>query len=98
MPLYDYSCDDCGKVQELHRTVDDRQRPALCECGKPAHLAILQVPPFILGQGRTHSGVVEWKEREKARLTKRSLAHDKSPRGKADREAALHRQMKHGNI
>lgn len=36
MPLYEYSCDDCGERFELIRRASDEE-PVICpECGSPA--------------------------------------------------------------
>lgn len=33
MPLYDFECDRCGKMQAVIRTYEDRERPVSCRCG-----------------------------------------------------------------
>ena len=36
MPLYDFQCGECGKVQAWIRTFEDRERPVACPCGGSA--------------------------------------------------------------
>jgi len=34
MPIYEYECIDCSHKFELHRSIDDRDKPAKCpKCG-----------------------------------------------------------------
>ena len=33
MPAYDYKCEECGKVTEQFRTIQNRNNPEPCECG-----------------------------------------------------------------
>jgi len=34
--FYEYKCDQCEDVQELMRSVADRNAPVHCKCGSPA--------------------------------------------------------------
>lgn len=36
MPLYTYSCETCGRETDAFRSVEDRARPVVCECGHEA--------------------------------------------------------------
>lgn len=37
MPIYEYSCSDCGKKFEIIRMISDADAPILCECCKSDH-------------------------------------------------------------
>ncbi|KPJ89363.1 MAG: hypothetical protein AMS17_02345 [Spirochaetes bacterium DG_61] len=54
MPIYDYSCSDCGKVSEIlvHHTAEDVIRCP--ECGS-SHVKKLPVAPYAIRNGsRAH--------------------------------------------
>jgi putative FmdB family regulatory protein len=53
MPLYEYSCDDCGERFELIRRASDEE-PVICpECGAPASKLL---SGFAVGGGGASGG------------------------------------------
>lgn len=46
MPIYQYSCNSCGKRFEELRKIEDRYQ-AKCECGSSATLQIAKANPIL---------------------------------------------------
>ena len=44
MPLYEYQCQNTGKIISRHRRIQDRKLPCQCECGSSAVLGIFSAP------------------------------------------------------
>lgn len=41
MPFYAFSCETCGAVRDLYRSVAERNDPVTCECGASMHRTII---------------------------------------------------------
>lgn len=67
MPLYEYSC-EAGHVFDGYSTVEERNAPRECACGKAAHKVILH-PPRVFGdfEGYESPATGRWVEGRRAR-------------------------------
>jgi len=43
MPIYTYKCIKCSIITEKERTIADRNKPVLCECGSKAVKTVNQI-------------------------------------------------------
>jgi len=43
MPIYTYKCIECLIITEKERTIADRNKPVLCECGNKAVKTVNQI-------------------------------------------------------
>lgn len=45
MPIYEYECEDCGKVSEvLHKKINAKERPACPSCGSKRLAKLISIP------------------------------------------------------
>jgi len=53
MPIYEYRCEECLKVEELWLPMDQRNNARICDCGGREHRLIsLPYPPIMVQGGR----------------------------------------------
>ncbi len=51
MPIYEYSCDECGKLCEVIQKYDDKPLSTCPECGGPMHKIISHTSFILKGSG-----------------------------------------------
>lgn len=97
MPLFDFQCPRCSNWRDdvLVRG-DDAPKCDLCDTPM-VRLPPLVAPP-VFAAGRSPESKSEWGAKEQARLHKRSLEYDKSPKGKQEREERVAALRKNGTI
>jgi putative FmdB family regulatory protein len=53
MPIYDYRCDECGKVFDVFHKVKEVEEDIVCpECRSTKHTRLLSAPSISLGATR----------------------------------------------
>ena len=65
MPLYTYQCYECMNVQEVMRSVKDRDKSIACDRCMVASERIIDLPDFHLKGGGLYKQVKEVKKEEK---------------------------------
>jgi len=91
MPIYNYKCGACNKIQETYKSIVDRHNSPTC-CGAQTSLCILPaiVHPDLPGYQSPVTG--EWIEGKKARLEDlkkhRCIPYDPGMKQDAARERA----------
>lgn len=90
MPVYEFTCDRCGKVSDDIRNLEDRDLPFTCPCGA------------VAPRNQTYKVSVHFSENDMDNIKnqtrmKKGLFHDQSP--KELRQAQeLNAEMKRNNI
>lgn len=52
MPIYDYRCDNCGKVYDVFHKVKEVEEDVVCpECESTKHTRLLSAPSISMGSG-----------------------------------------------
>lgn len=52
MPIYDYRCDNCGKVYDVFHKVKEVEEDVVCpECESTKHTRLLSAPSIRMGGG-----------------------------------------------
>ena len=64
MPLYTYQCYECMNVQEVMRSVKDRDKSVACDRCMVASERIIDLPDFHLKGGGWYKVVKEEKKKE----------------------------------
>jgi len=64
MPLYTYQCYECMNVQEVMRSVKDRDKSVACDRCMVASERIIDLPDFHLKGGGWYKQVKEPKKKE----------------------------------
>jgi putative FmdB family regulatory protein len=53
MPIYDYRCDECGKVYDVFHKVKEVEEDIVCpECSSKKHTRLLSAPSISMGSSQ----------------------------------------------
>lgn len=99
LKVFDLRCPRCGDEQH-DVLLDDTKLP---DCGRCGRSRMVKMPSAVgalvtLTKGRSTESRETYNREFRARMEKRSADFDKTPRGRAEREGAIHRQIKAGNL
>jgi hypothetical protein len=99
LKVFDLRCPRCG-VEEHDVLLDDARLPdcARCRRVRMVKMPCAQRALVTLTKGRSPESRESYKQEFRERMNKRSADFDKTPRGRAEREGAIYRQMKAGNL
>lgn len=97
MPLFDFKCPKCSNWKnDVFVRSDTEVKCDLCDSAMEKLPPL--VAPAVFTAGRSAESRAEWGAKQQARLHKRSLEYDNSPKGKQERQEQVAKLRANGTI